>query len=277
MDRLALDAMMRWRNSRHLSRMRRCAVFTACTLGIVCRINLSDVHCDTFAGLLLRSSIPRGQHHFRYSLQDSSEKFVTDESQGCEGCSGGAKKMCAMPAAMQDYAEDKDNDISKEEQWLRDVTARGNVPGVDTFNKLLTAAAKEGDLAKAERWFELAQSVGVPHGIHAYNMVISAATKDRNIMAAKRWFRRVSEDGLKADTLTFNIIMRAAMQSAMTSQVEELFWDMKAEGLAPDATTWRTMRWALGRQRVAELRKMEAPSTEAIAALGTGQIAIACW
>merc|ERR1719188_424323 len=83
--------------------------------------------------------------------------------------------------------------------------------------------------------------------------MISAADKANNINAAEHWFKQVEKVGLRHDVVTFNTLIHAAMKAARPSQVEELFWRMLEAKLEPDDVTLRTMRWSVGRQRLAEL------------------------
>lgn len=60
------------------------------------------------------------------------------------------------------------------------------------------------------------------------------------------------QDGFVPDIVSYNSLMKALMKTARTRDVEELFWQMKVASVDPDVVTIKTMRWALGRQRVKE-------------------------
>ncbi|CAK9030504.1 unnamed protein product [Durusdinium trenchii] len=139
------------------------------------------------------------------------------------------------------------------ERWFRSSLAAGIHPDVVTFNTLINAAAKKGNLDEAVSWFHMALSMSVRPDMLTYNMVLAAAAQAGDGNAAQKWFNKMQEDGFLPDIVSYNSFMKALMKSARTRDVEELFWKMKAASVSPDVVTIKTMRWALGRQRVKEL------------------------
>lgn len=139
------------------------------------------------------------------------------------------------------------------EKWFRRLLAAGIAPDVVTFNTLINAAAKKGKLSNAVDWFHMALSMSVRPDMLTYNMVLAAAAQAGDALAAEQWFDRMSKDGFVPDIVSYNSLMKALMKTARTRDVEELFWQMKMNSVMPDVVTLKTMRWALGRQRVKEL------------------------
>jgi len=144
-------------------------------------------------------------------------------------------------------------DAKAPEKWFKRSLEAGVAPDVVTFNTLINAAAKEGDLAAAERWFNMALSMTIRPDLVSYNMVLAAAAQAGDAPAARKWFAQLMEDGFEPDIVSYNSLMKALMKTARTGEVEELFWQMKVAEIEPDVVTIKTMRWALGRERVKEL------------------------
>ena len=168
------------------------------------------------------------------------------------------------------------------ETWFRRSLAAGIAPDVVTFNTLINAAAKKGKLSEAVDWFHMALSMSVRPDMLTYNMVLAAAAQAGDSLAAEQWFNKMTKDGFAPDIVSYNSLMKALMKTARTRDVEELFWKMKMNSVLPDVVTIKTMRWALGRQRVKELLEdadllAEQWSDEQLAgvagALGTGMMA----
>eukprot|EP00434_Breviolum_minutum_P028166 symbB.v1.2.024920.t1/scaffold2392.1/size80309/3 len=139
------------------------------------------------------------------------------------------------------------------ETWFRRSLAAGIAPDVVTFNTLINAAAKKGKLSEAVDWFHMALSMSVRPDMLTYNMVLAAAAQAGDSLAAEQWFNKMTKDGFAPDIVSYNSLMKALMKTARTRDVEELFWKMKMNSVLPDVVTIKTMRWALGRQRVKEL------------------------
>lgn len=108
-------------------------------------------------------------------------------------------------------------------------------------------------MSNAVDWFHMALSMSVRPDMLTYNMVLAAAAQAGDALAAEQWFDRMSKDGFVPDIVSYNSLMKALMKTARTRDVEELFWQMKMNSVMPDVVTLKTMRWALGRQRVKEL------------------------
>lgn len=149
-------------------------------------------------------------------------------------------------------AATKDEDQLAPARWYNYSIEAGCPPDVVTFNTLITAATKRGRLQEAEEWFDEAEKVGVAPDTLTFNLLISAATNSGNFVAAERWFQQATEP----DMITYNTFMNAAVKAARPWQVEELFGQVLQVGLKPDHIMLTQMRFALGRNRVADLCKL---------------------
>lgn len=161
------------------------------------------------------------------------------------------------------HAAVTDSDPMVAKAWFDRSVDSGIAPDVVAFNVLMNGAAKKRDLSTAEEWFKAMEAAHVQPDILTYNIMLSAAVKSGNFAAAEQWFARVRQAGFQPDVCTFNTFMGAAMKAARPQQVEEIFWQMRKEGMEPDRVTLETLRWAVGRQRVAELCKEAGLDAEA--------------
>lgn len=139
---------------------------------------------------------------------------------------------------------------------LADLKTFDMKPDLVTFTTMVRAAALRGDIGNAEKWFRSALQNGIKCDIFMYNTLIDAAAKSGNLKSVERWFKNaVTSKMVTPNDVTFNTIMHAYMKNGHGKETEEYFLKMLKANVAPTAFTLRTLRWAVGRDRMWELSK----------------------
>jgi len=151
------------------------------------------------------------------------------------------------------HAASHDPDPKAAVRWFNCCVDSGVKPDLSMINNLIAIAAKAGRWSEAEDWFEEARKADVQPDLRTFRLLITAAATFGNFAGAEKWFARIADALLVPDVAIFNTMLSTAMKSARPWRVEELFWRMLDLNVMPDELSLRTMRFSLGRQKVAEL------------------------